>query len=73
MFLKEKTDASNKFEEPKARIIGHGHLQDIDSSKGGTSSPTIAMTTVLAGISIAAKDKSVELAVFDVKNAYLNA
>ena len=73
MFLKEKTDASNKFEELKARIIGHGHLQDIDSSKGGTSSPTIAMTTVLAGISIAAKDKSVELAVFDVKNAYLNA
>ena len=73
MFLKEKTDASNKFEELKARIIGHGHLQDLDSSKGGTSSPTIAMTTVLAGISIAAKDKSVELAVFDVKNAYLNA
>ena len=73
MFLKEKTDASNNFEELKARIIGHGNLQEIDPSKGGTSSPTISLTTVLAGLSIAAKDLTAEIAVFDVKNAYLNA
>ena len=73
MFLKEKFNAANDFEELKARIIGHGNRQVVDKSSGGTSSPTVAMTTVMAGLSIAAKNKDLELAVFDVKNAYLNA
>lgn len=71
MFLKEKFNADNDFEELKARLIGHGNRQVVDKSSGGTSSPTVA-TAVMAGLSIAAKNKDMELAVCDVKNAYLN-
>ena len=74
MFLREKFDANNDLDEIKARLIGHGNRQYfIDASGGKTSSPTVSMNSVLAGISVAAKNKDHEIAVFDVKHAYLNA
>lgn len=70
LFLKDKYDASGKFEKLKSRLVCCGNHQDIGADD--TESPTVGLATVMMLLSIAAKKKLVKK-VFDVTGAYLNA
>jgi hypothetical protein len=53
LFLKEKYDASGKFEKIKARLVAGGHMQD-RSIYPDLSAPTAAISSVFAVAAIAA-------------------
>jgi len=71
MFLKEKYDGLGRFEKMKARLVANGAQQDRNIYEH-TSSPTVAMQSIMMGLTIAAKEKR-NIAVADIKGAYLNA
>jgi len=71
MFLKEKYDGLGRFEKMKARLVANGAQQDRNLYEL-TSSPTVAMQSIMMGLTIAAREKR-GIAVADIKGAYLNA
>jgi hypothetical protein len=73
IFLKDKRDAQNNLVKLKSRLVAGGDGQDRTLySKEDTSSPTVATTSVLGVLAIAAKERR-HLTVVDVGSAYLNA
>ena len=67
IFLKEKYD----LKKIKARLVANGAQQD-RNLYDLTSSPTVAMQSIMMGLTIAAREKR-EIAVAEIKGAYLNA
>lgn len=73
MFITEKKLPSGQFDKLKARLVAGGHKQDRSLySDESTSSPTVALTSVLAQASIAAHTGQFVMTL-DHKSAYLNA
>jgi hypothetical protein len=71
LFLKEKYDASGKFEKIKARLVAGGHMQD-RSIYPDLSAPTAAISSVFAIAAIAAHENR-GVHTIDITGAYLNA
>jgi hypothetical protein len=71
MFIKEKYTASGVFEKYKARLVAGGDHQDKELY-GDLSSPTVATSSVLTVVAIAAAEKR-KVAVFDIEGVFLNA
>lgn len=73
MFITEKKLPSGEFDKLKARLVAGGHKQDRSLyNDESTSSPTVALTSVLAHASIAAHTGQF-IMTLDHKSAYLNA
>ena len=73
MIIKEKKLPCGRFDKLKSRIVGGGHRQDAALFKEcDISSPTVALTSMLAGAAIAAHLNHHVMTV-DFKAAYLNA
>ena len=77
LFLKDKYDASGIFEKLKARLVCCGNYQEDGTGEsykgcGVNESPTVNLNTVLALLSISAKEGLCKK-IFDVSGAYLNA
>ena len=73
MFITEKKLPSGQFDKLKARLVAGGHKQDRSLyNDEATSSPTVALTSVLAHASYAAHTGQF-IMTLDHKSAYLNA
>ena len=73
MFLKEKFDASGKFEKLKSRLVAGGHMQDRTfMTDDDSSSPTATLSSIFTIASIAARDRR-HIRTVDIAGAYLNA
>lgn len=70
-FLKDKYTAAGVFEKLKARLVGRGDMQD-KTLYDDLSSPTVATTSVLITVAIAAFEKR-HMMSLDVPGAFLNA
>ena len=73
MFITEKKLLSGEFDKLKARLVAGGHKQDRSLyNDDSTSSPTVALTSVLAHAAVAAHTGQY-IMTLDHKSAYLNA
>ena len=73
MFLREKFDATGKFEKLKARLVADGRMQDrTDFQIDDIASPTARLESIFNVIKIVVEEDRYTL-VLDVGGAYLNA
>ena len=72
LILKKKYTASGEFDKTKARFVANGSTQPGHLYEGQTSSPTAALSSQFAIISIAAGEKR-KVRIYDIKGAYLQA
>ena len=71
IFLKEKFRPDGTFDKLKARLVADGSMQDKEIYEN-LNSPTVATTSVLCMLAIAARERRA-LSTVDVGSAYLNA
>ena len=73
MFLKEKWDSDGNWEKLKSRLVAGGNTQDKSLfKKSEVSSPTVATSSLLAIIAIAANEKR-HLATVDIGGAFVRS
>lgn len=77
MFLKNKYGIDNVFIKMKARLVAGGHMQDISKLRPDQiSASTVKYESILTLLNVFAtkgKEQGIELAIADVKCAYLQA
>ncbi len=71
MIIKEKYDSLNNFEKLKSRLVACGNFQSNQNDEI-VAAPTVSINTVYLYLAIAAK-RDMQINVFDIGGAYLNA